>query len=364
MSNSVAGLKVDFNRRSNREPFVLMDGEESGAMPIRVYPIVVNAWSRKPGVYDHLLDSVLVMKWPGVRRIRLYCSNEAAKDVRLLVQGGSYRLLGRRSELRTETLTWVQSSMERLRFFYDHPDVEIVDATRFFDKDGLETSLPDYLPSKGGFQHTTQVTGALVVAYRPSYSLFEIEYDTGEGQTTDSGYRQMRLAWLAGNIRDSTIPPVHVIALNGSRGDQLSFQRSFWPDRSAVRHWFEEDVEEPEMIPDGSGFRFDPKGEIDPCWYRCKEKIKPNSGFLTYEERLAIRRCVETSKHPSYHYVETGRTVKTERIFSQNDPNVYVDVDHPVSMVMRFQRSDDSPCEDQSPPGCCPELVFRFRSDM
>lgn len=363
MTTSVASLKLDFTARQAREPFVLTEGDDQGSVPLRVYPMMVNSWSRKPGAYDALLDDTLHMKSPGIRRIRLYCPVRSAVETRLLVHGGRQHYLGRRKEPRVETLTWTRNQSRTLRFFYDQPDVNILEQTRFFDNNGNETSPPQYVPSQGVFCHAQEVTGAMVVTYQPGFSLYEIQYDTGEEQVTEKAFREIKLAWLAGNIRDAPIPLVRVIAINNKNATQLTFQRNFWPEHSAARQWFQEDVKEPAMTPVTGGFRVDPKGVRDPCWSRCKEKVRPDDNYLTAEDRQAILDCVEQGNNPLYHYVESKRTIKIERLYSQNDPEVYVDVERPVELVFRFQRADDSPCADHSPPSCCPELVLRFKSN-
>ena len=363
MTASVASLKIDFMASQPREPFVLTLGDDQGSVPLRVYPMVVNSWTRKPGSYDALLANALSMQSPGVRRVRLYCPVRLAVETRLLVHGGRQRYLGRRKEPRVETLTWNRDLACSLRFFYDRPDISILEQTRFFDNDGNETSPPEYIPSQGLFRHAQEVTGALVVEYLPGFSLYEIKYDSGEEQVTQKAFREMKLAWLAGNIRDAIIPLVRVIAISSKNATQLTFPRSFWPEHSAARQWFQEEAKEPEMLPVACGFRVNPGGATDPCWSRCKEKIKPDDNYLTQADRQAILDCVEQGKRPLYHYVEKKRSVKIERIYSHNDPEVYVDVERPVELVFRFQRADDSPCVDPSPPGCCPELVLRFQSN-
>ena len=275
MSSLFDSLRIDFSETQAREPFVLSLGDDQGSMPLRVYPLIVNSWSQKPGIYDALLDRALRMKVAGVRRIRLYCPAHSALESRLFVHGGQHHYLGRRQEPLVETLSWNQEESHRLRFFYDQPTVRILEKTLFFDDDGEETSPPEYTPSQGTFRHVQKVTGSMVVEYYPGFSLYEIEYDTGEEQMTEKAFREVKRAWLAGNIRDAVIPAVRVMALNGKSATQLSFQRAFWPEHSSVRSWFQEEVSEPEMVPVPGGFRFDPADAVDSCWSRCKEKIKP-----------------------------------------------------------------------------------------
>lgn len=356
----VASLQIACQASQPRDPFVLREGDDHGSSPVRLYPQVVNSWTKKPGAYDAILPHTLRMKALGVCRIRLYCPVRTAVETRLRVYGGQYRYLGRRREPLVETLTWTREHAQALRFFYDRPEVTTLEQTPFFDNDGNETSAPVYLSSQGMFQHPKAVTGAMVVSYRPSFALYEIQYDTGESQISRQAFREMKLAWLAGNIRDAAIPPVRVVAIGKTAATQLVFQRKFWPEYATVRQWFQEEVREPEMTPVTGGFRINADADMDPCWYRCKEKVKPGETYLTRQDRRAILDCVAQSQQPQYHYVESRRTVKTERISSPVDPAIYVDVERPVELAFRIQRVDDTPCEDETSAPCCQEMVLRF----
>lgn len=363
MNAITAGLKVDFISRLAQEPFVLQSGDDQGSVPIRVRPMVVGSWTRTQGVYDDFLDQALLMTAHGSRRVRLYCAEAVAPGVRFTVAGGSHRCLGRRWGTVTETLTWVRSQTRRLPFFYDAPQAKVVDHTRFFDNDGQEAALPDYHPGQGAYHHPQAVTGAMVVEYQPGFSLYEVQYDTGESRILPARFREMKLAWLAGNIGDVEVPPVLVIAMAQGQAAQLALPRDFWPHRAWARQGYSFAPQEPELIPDGAGYRLQETRATHACWVACKEKIRPDGNFLTAADVEAIRACVEQSQSPIYHYVETARSTRVERIFDPNDDSVYIDVERPTELKMRYQRADDGPCDQAPPVSCCPELTLRFKSD-
>ena len=361
--SGAGGLTLEIAPRENEAPVVLRVADDPGATPVRVRPAVVPIWTHAPGAYDDLLDGALLLREPGRRRVRLYCPAASAAQARLTVHGGTARYLGRRTAPLLETLTWVQAQQRRLPLFHDRPEAVVVEQTRFFDADGREVDPPAYLPEEGLFRHRLPVTGALVVEYRPGFSLYEIEYDTGADQISPEWFREMRRAWLAGNIADAAVPPVRVIAVSGDRAAQVSFPRAFWPNRSTVRGGYAGETAEPRLEPDGEGYRIEAESWADPCWRQCREMVKPDGKMLSDAELQAVRDCVERSRHPTYHYVETERTVRVERIHSPDDAEVYVDVERPVRLVMKHQRSDGGPCAAPDPDPCCPELVFRFKSD-
>ena len=363
MNRTVASLNLDVQVDQPQEPFLLKAEDDQGTIPLQLHPLEVNYWTRQQGVYDAELHNALQMKTPGVRRIRLYCSATSMAGVRLLVHGGKHRYLGRRQEPLIETLTWNRTQTRFLRFFYGQPGITILEQTAFVDNAGQETSAPHYLPAQGRFHHTQEVTGAMVVEYRPGFSLYEITYDTGEEQVSEQVFRAMKLAWLAGNIRDASIPLVRVIAITAHDATQLVFSRRFWPEHSFAQHGFQYEPEEPEMVSVEGGFYVQDHAFQDPCWSRCRQKIQPDASILTWEERQAILDCVARERQPRYHYIENTRTVKTERIYSQDNPSVYVDVERPVELMFQLRRADQSTCPDRLPSNCCPELVLRFKSN-
>ncbi|MBF0349201.1 MAG: hypothetical protein HQL81_16155 [Magnetococcales bacterium] len=88
--------------------------------------------------------------------------------------------LGRRYDPVVEALTWSGEVTKRLRYFYDSPQVEIMQETVFRDRNGVVLPDPVYDPQRGTFSTRGEAIGALVVRYSPGYSLYRIMYDTGK----------------------------------------------------------------------------------------------------------------------------------------------------------------------------------------
>ncbi|MBF0180713.1 MAG: hypothetical protein HQM03_11890 [Magnetococcales bacterium] len=361
MTTLAAGLKLDFapHWERNREPFALQAAVDPGGSPVQVRPFTVPAWTLDPTQYEGFLDQALVMEESGRRRVRLYCADALAGGVRLLVLGGAHRNLGRRQEPMLEILSWTQAATRRLRFHHDQPAVRLVDRTAFYNDRGEEVGAPEYDQASGAFHHPQEVTGALLVEYRPGFTLYEIEYDTGAAQIPPEWFREMKLAWLAGNIHQAAIPPVRVIAIGTRAADQISFAREFWPYHSSVLTGFRS-VRAPTFETTDNGYKITPKPLDDPCWQRCKEMIRPNDPYLTAAELVALHDCVQRGKNPKFQYVEESRSVRVERLFAPDNPEVWLDVARPVELVMKLQRADSGVCDGQAPSGCCPELRLRF----
>ncbi|MBF0212195.1 MAG: hypothetical protein HQM00_01380 [Magnetococcales bacterium] len=362
MTSLQTELRLDFapQAQSHPESFELRAIEERGSVPLQVRPVLVPAWTRTDALEEYApwLDKALIQIAPGRKRVRLYCSREVASRSRLTVQGGVPLPLGRRQEPLVETLVWVQTHSKRLRHFHDRPQARILDHTRFYDRDGQELPLPEYDPDSASFHHPQAVTGALVVEYTPGYSLYEIVYDSGEAQLSAEWFREMKLAWLAGNIHDATIPVVRVIAIGPEMVDQLTFTRNFWPSHAGVRTGFRALDDEP-FVREGDGYRYIPRADHS-CWERCKERVQPDRALLTTKEMIAVRNCVSAEQAPRFHYVEESRVVRTERISAPDNPELYIDVARPVELVMKLKRADDAVCDQQPPAGCCPEITLRF----
>jgi hypothetical protein len=358
MSEVKAGLTLDFLSRKKQSSFVLMVGDELGSSPIQVRPKTVRAWQMGSNDYGKFLKTTLKMTHPGVRRLRLYCSRQVAQAVKLSVHGGQAAPLGRRQSPRTETLTWTNKQSQSLRFPYDNPTAVIIDKTRFFDTSGTEVEPPTFIPGQAVFHHEKVVTGAIVVEYSPEFSLFEISYGMGEEQMDPDRFTEMKLAWLAGNIRDVDIPPVHVIALAEGHATQLSFQRQFWPEGSVGREGYANDTTPPPI-------EFFPLlADADPCWNSCWQQVTGGAEQIGPEEYLAIQECIQKANEPApLQYVEIDRESLVERIYSQSNPNVYIDVERPITLTMKLGRADGKEvCDDWDPYPYLPLLTFRFNN--
>ncbi|MEO5341071.1 MAG: hypothetical protein H7837_11250 [Magnetococcus sp. MYC-9] len=365
MNEPVARYRLEVDSEPRREPFLLVAGEDLGSRPVQLHPLTVPFWSQQPGVYDRLLPLALRMSAPGLRRLRLYCSDRPESELRLVVLGGGQaRCLGRRSAPVIETLTWLQSRSQSLRFFYDRPEVTILESTRFFDNNGQEVDPPRYQrhpPGEGLFLAGQPVTGALVVAYQASYFLCEIEYDAGTAVVAEKGLREAKLAWLAGNIRDATLPPVRVIALSGAQADQLTFARHFWPEHASASQSFQE-TGLPEATPVPGGYYVNPE-QMSNCWLNCRERVKPGATLFTPQELQAIQECLQQSRRADdYQYMESKRETRTERIYSRNDPNNYVDVQRMVAVSFERQPINGGGCGEGGADNGLPILRLRFRN--
>lgn len=346
--------------KAERPPFELRVADDRGARPVQVRPALVANWTleRPLEAYASWLDQALIQVAPGVRRIRLYCARESADPVRLTVMGGTANALGRRQESLIETLTWVQTRVKRLRYHHDRPTARILEQSRFFDAQGEETHPPRFDPESASFVHDQEVTGALVVTYTPEFSLYEITYDNGASQASPELFREMCLAWLAGNIHDAAVPPVRIIAVGPNDATQLAFSRAYWPARADTPSGHR--IQDPSPFSkEGASYRYKPPARPT-CWDRCKQTIQPNSSLLNEREMSAIRDCVEAASNPRFQYVEESRQVRMERIFAPGSTEIYIDVERTVGMVLKLKRADGSPCDQSSQNGCCPELTLRF----
>lgn len=318
MTHPIAHCTLAITTGQRPEPFVLTTGDDPGSRPVQVQPLQVTVWSQYPGMYDHYLLQALRLKSPGMRRIRLYCSNRSPTAVRLVAHGGgAVRCLGRRREPILETITWLQEQSHPLRYGYDQPAVTIRECTRFFDHAGNAVARPTYLPALGTFRHAQPVTGAMVVEYSPSFFLYEVEYSTGEGEVSAHAFQAVKLAWLAGNIRDAAIPPVRVIALSDPQAAQLSFPRTFWPEHASASYAFQD------------------------------------------TER--VQHCIDQNGVPTYQYVESKRETSTERIYSKSDPNNYVDVRRAVAISFERQPVSGEVCAEEGPALGAKEMRMMMR---
>ncbi|MBF0445041.1 MAG: hypothetical protein HQL68_05585 [Magnetococcales bacterium] len=358
MNQLNAGLTLDFLSQQKRSSFVLMVGDELGSSPIQVRPKVVGVWSRTPGHYVDQYKTTLKLVKPGIRRIRLYCSQQTAKTARLSVHTGSAKAIGRRQATITETLSWTNKNSQSLRFPYDNPTAVVVDKTRFFAQNGEQVEPPTFIPSRGIFQHSNTVTGAMVVEYQPEFSLFEIEYDMGDEQMEPERLTEMKHAWLAGNIRDCDIPPVNIIAMADGYATQLSFARQFWPQGSLGKRGYADETVPPSIA------SLPQTKDLDSCWEACWQKVADGRIDLTQEEYSAILQCVESAQTPpQLQYVEISRQTQIERIFNQNSEDIYIDVERPVTMTMKLARADGNElCENFAAYPYLPEITLRFNS--
>ncbi|MBF0604602.1 MAG: hypothetical protein HQL07_13030 [Nitrospirae bacterium] len=177
-------------------------------------------------VYSSVLDVVK----PGVQRVCLYCSDAVAKTATLNASGDcSVKFIGRRYELVTETIDFNRSTRGRLRYFYDLPEPTIEYKSQFWMTNGQEAGTPVFDRRTGTFISMNEITGSLVVSYKPGFSLYEVTYYMGRSLVTEAYFDKMRNAWLAGDINTVPIVPVRLYAFSKWHATQASFQRKVWP---------------------------------------------------------------------------------------------------------------------------------------
>ncbi|MBF0143549.1 MAG: hypothetical protein HQL59_08870 [Magnetococcales bacterium] len=254
MSELATSLQVQFASPEADTPFELVtgDNDQGGSAPVQVafsrLTVTVGSW----GVIFRMSQiTPLQVTVPGRKRVKLHCSEAAAQGVTLFVDNGPAVInttewvrgfevprtvavntavsLGRRSEPVVEALTWSGEVRKRLRWFYDEPEVEIIQQTIFRDRQGNMVDPPRYDPQRGEFFTRGETFGALVVRYAAGFSLYEVLYDNGQGVATPDHFAEMQRAWSSGNITSTEIPPVRIIALSGSKAATGSFERVFWP---------------------------------------------------------------------------------------------------------------------------------------
>ncbi|MBF0148408.1 MAG: hypothetical protein HQL85_19820 [Magnetococcales bacterium] len=301
MGEVSTNLQVNFQSFAADTPFELVveDTGQEGNKPVQVeFDLfnfkftVIHAWGLATSkgastrIESEILEKMLV---PGEKRIKVYCSNADALSVRIIVDNGEkvveyseyqwessttsslgshccgsvkpdqYRLerkeikrtakvntaypLGRRYDPVVEALTWSGEVTKRLRYFYDSPQVEIMQKTVFRDRNGVVLPDPVYDPQRGTFSTRGEAIGALVVRYSPGYSLYRIMYDTGKEVASPELWGEMKLAWVFGDIKKAEVPPVRLIALSNKAAVTASFARSFFPE-GFPRIEFSKDTEE------------------------------------------------------------------------------------------------------------------------
>ncbi|MBF0171587.1 MAG: hypothetical protein HQK87_10980 [Nitrospinae bacterium] len=233
MSEISTSLTINFTAPELDEPFELVadDDDQGGSAPVQVafsqLTSTVCGWGRI--CYGMTQITPLAVTEPGRKRIKLYCSNRVAATARLIIDGGTVRLIGRRSEPVVEALTWTREHAKRLRWFHDSPAVEVIERTPFRDSVGNRVDPPRYDRYRGEFHSPKDVIGALVVRYNAGFSLYEVTYGNGRETASAAQFAEMQSAWQSGNVETAEIPPVRVIALSEWHATQASFERKFWP---------------------------------------------------------------------------------------------------------------------------------------
>ena len=280
-----ASLQIQFGSLAADFPLELVvdDTEQVGNKPVEVEYLsqltvfaqswlLASIWGINPSFKP--LENMLS---PGMKRVKAYCSLADSPSIRILVDNGettftwterSWKtirtndhargflfggvppsqwslepvdtihskpintaiLVGRRYDPVVEALTWSGEMTKRLRYHYDRPDVEIIQRTKFRDRNGQVVPDPVYNSDRGEFSTTDEAIGALVVRYRPGYTLFSIVYDIGRAVSSAELFAEMQRAWVLGDIKKAEVPPVRLIALSDKAATTASFAREFWPN--------------------------------------------------------------------------------------------------------------------------------------
>ncbi|MBF0141725.1 MAG: hypothetical protein HQL74_15810, partial [Magnetococcales bacterium] len=295
MGEVSASLQVNFQSFAADTPFELVteDTEQEGKKPVQVKfnlygasLIIIRTWDLATSKYTTTSNSDILEKMlvPGEKRIKIYCSNYDALSVNIIVDNGEKAFeywesrweaynestlgvaayewhlnridtkrtvkvnvaypLGRRYDSVIEALTWSGEVSKRLKYFYDSPQVEIMQKTVFRDRNGTVLPDPVYDPERGTFSTRGEAIGALVVRYKPGYSLYRVVYDTGKEVASPELWAEMQKAWLFGDVKKAEVPPVRLIAMSNKAAVTASFAREFFPEGYPKLEYAENDRDE------------------------------------------------------------------------------------------------------------------------
>ena len=318
----------------------------------------------------------------GAKRFRLYCSEAISAKVKL--HSGSARLtvLGRRSAEIIEALTWHHSKSSQLKYGYDFntagvdtPSIEIIETTPFFDYDGNPMPAPTQVGSSAEFSSQVETTGTIIVKYRPSFTLIEASYSIGVENMDIDHINEIYRSWMAGNIHDSYIPPVRIMAVIPGRVAQTSFEREFLPQGNPTpvqpsKEAFATPPDLERLVP-GPMPVLNLGPNYDQAWKRCwKQHVSaywPDGQMkdrpceeATTDELRAVQEChlqetkAKKEKQPAcsfrYNWVETARWVKDATIYSKTNPGDYMVVEKVVAIQLSPVRTDKCQDEDPNPP--------------
>ncbi|MBF0126640.1 MAG: hypothetical protein HQM02_05450 [Magnetococcales bacterium] len=237
MGTVTADIQIPFQSFAEGTSFALVvDGtDQEGNRPVIVdYEskawLLMQMWGEIEWKGAHGLE-ILKVKSPGEKRVKLYCPNSMARAVRIFVDNDTRAVqsMGRRHDEITEALTWNNEVWKRLQHPYDTPSVTIIQQTTFRDRQGKPIPAPKYDRNQGGFFASQEAFGALVVRYKPGYSLFKITYDAGEKVASSALFAEMQKCWLCGDISKASVPPVRLVAISDRAAVSAQFERSFWP---------------------------------------------------------------------------------------------------------------------------------------
>lgn len=260
MADLTANLTLELTAQEASEPFELVtdDTDQTGSKPaeVKVGRTYINITAIKYSATSPSSEigrtkrrdefTVLDVTSEGVQRIKLYCSDRVASTVRMLMNEGSVKLIGRREEPVTETLTWSRETGKRIRYFHGNPDCKIINQSTFRTATGDIVDPPRfYRHLDGYFYSPTPVLGALVVRYNAGFSLYEVTYGNGSTVLSKERFAEIQHAWTMGDIETANPPPVQIIAVSDWHAAIGQIQRQIWPkgDPMAGFDWTRADVD-------------------------------------------------------------------------------------------------------------------------
>ncbi|MEO5350503.1 MAG: hypothetical protein H7836_12770 [Magnetococcus sp. YQC-3] len=287
MDEISADLQIQFASHAADAPFdlVVENTDQEGDVPVHVdyisdLIIFMQSYNiATKNMNDIRFEPLKKMLQPGRKRIKLYCPLADLPHIRIFVDNGEKKYshievmqqwtktsgsnvgvfgftfgsvpmphfvaeytstvvtakvniavpIARLSAPITEAINWTGEVRKRLKYPYDQPSVEILQQTVFRDKNGAAIPPPVYDQQKGELFTADEATGALVVRYSPSFSVFEVVYDTGEPVASPALWEEMQRAWTFGNIKTAAVPPVRLVAMSDKKATTASFERMFWP---------------------------------------------------------------------------------------------------------------------------------------
>ncbi len=199
--------------------------------------------------------------------------------------------MGWRQEAKTITLEFRGDTEQRLPV--DTSATEPLMVTLFYDRNGQEIDPPSPVPGDPGLiRHAEPVWGTITLKCKTQYCLFKVSFGLG---VKESRLQDTKLKWLAGYWHGPPeFPKLRLIARSGGQAAEYLIERKVAPPTATARVIKYKDDEEA------------PDDDLSQGAYR-----------------------------------QTGRTFRTVRIESPDDPNVYIDVEVPVEIQFQGSGGDN-----------------------
>ncbi|MBF0424336.1 MAG: hypothetical protein HQL66_00745 [Magnetococcales bacterium] len=304
-----AVLPLSIASRAASEPFELVvDDDQGGAFPCIVAFTVeagtIAVWEDGKPPPATSEDSLRVER-PGIKRIKLFCSDEVANTVRLSVDGNSfgwgYDYLGRRQDVIKEDITWRREVRKTLRYPYNVTSVSIDQRTDFWDDRDNMVPTPVFDRDRGEFYSPVACTGAMFVSYTVPFSLYSIPYDNGKKVASADVFKAMQRAWEKGDVTLAEVPPVRVFGKSKYHAGSLSFPRLFWPrGRPEIR------IRKPRDGADNNGDDVKDEDLLIQMPGKKKTDTKPVTNPDDTSQKVDVKRTTEVWMKDQ----DTGRVIK------------------------------------------------------